>query len=183
MSPKLLETKVTSIQPTADELAVAKKHVASLNPQQLKSKRVSLLHFLKHQPDGGKDCYEDGKLKPDALDLFHVHVMRCTATQKTQVSSKEKIRKTSLKNKLDWFAWEQMDRELGAKKGVIWRKCGILPTRPCPVTKSRDEDVVQYGCPRDWEEYSDDMLKKLKQDVEMELQEDDDMDITRRDDP
>ena len=63
-----------------------------------------------------------------------------------------------------------MDAELGHHKAAHWRNSQLLPSRGDRVTGSKDRYHLEYGCPEDWEQYSEEELRELKTRVEAELE-------------
>ena len=53
-----------------------------------------------------------------------------------------------------WWAEEEMDKEIGAKKGKMWRESKKLNTRPDPVNKSTEDPYVEYCVPKSWTKYA-----------------------------
>ena len=66
-----------------------------------------------------------------------------------------------------------MDAELGHHKAAHWRNSALLPSRGDRVTGSKDRYHLEYGCPEDWESYSEEELRELKVTVEAELEQED----------
>ena len=172
MVPPLKPCKISEVLPTEDEEKVARQHLAGLSKAQLRSKKASLMHFLKTNPDvtaaGAK-----GMVGDIMLGKFHVHTLRCKDTTKNQESSREIGKKRKLMHTLNWMSIEAMRSKYGQDKANHWADSGLLPIRPDRVTKSMEWNHLEYGCAEDWEEYSESDLRKLKHTVEAELAEED----------
>ena len=53
-----------------------------------------------------------------------------------------------------------MDAQLGHHKAAHWRNSALLPSRGDRVTGSKDRYHLEYGCPEDWEQYSEEELRE-----------------------
>ena len=84
------------------------------------------------------------------LAAFVIHQLRCKKTEKKSVVSEGKSSTSEKFKELHWWAMEEMDKQMGEKKGLAWRQSGKLPKRPCPVTNSEEEHLVVYGIPKNW---------------------------------
>ena len=172
MPAALQAVKISKIQPTQEELAEARRNIAALPPNKILSQKMSMKQFLAKHPDMQAE-QATGIEKTRMLELFHIHVSRCKAGQK-RFSSEHSIKcQKKLHQTLHWWSEEQMDQKLGPKKALHWRESKVLPTRPDRVTKSSDRWLVEYGCPEDWEQYTEEQLRELKTKVESELEQED----------
>ena len=61
----------------------------------------------------------------------------------------------------------------GEHNALHWIASGALAVRPDRITGSMDRYQKEFGIPEDYEQYSEGDLKSLKQQVEMELQDED----------
>ena len=64
-----------------------------------------------------------------------------------------------------------MDKVIVPILGAAYRESDSLPTRANKVTKKKDRYHLQYGVPTDIEEYTEEDLKKMKAQAEIELAE------------
>ena len=172
MPPPIKAAKLSEIQPTPEELAEAKRALDNMRPNELQSKKVSMASFLKKNPDL-KALTASGDEKTKFLQAFYVHTVRCKLAQKKIVATKSITTKKSLHQDLRWWSEEKMDLELGPQKAAHWRQSDLLPTRADRITNSRDPKFLEYGCPEDWESYSEEELRQLKVRVEAELADED----------
>ena len=169
MPAALQAAKISKIQPTPEELAEARRNIAALPPNKLQSQKVSMRNFLAKNPDMAAE-QATGTEKTRMLELFHIHVCRCKADYKKFSSVHSITSQKKLHQQLHWWSEEKMDIELGSKKAAHWRESKLLPSRPDRVTKSMDRWMVEYGCPEDWEQYTEEELRELKTKVEAELE-------------
>ena len=136
------------------------------------SKTASMKQFLSKNPD--VQAMIDNKTERTRfLELFTVHVARCKEAEKKVVVNSSITTEKKLHQTLGWFAEEAMDLKLGPEKAKHWRESDLLPTRPDRITGSRERYHIEYGCPEDYESYTETDLRQLKVRVEAELHEED----------
>lgn len=172
MPTKFAAAKLSTIQPTAEELAKAKEELKRMDAKQIHSKKTSMAAFLKANPD--LDATSSTPRDSEALlQKWLVHAARQKTTKKTTAAEKTKTQTKGVSHTLNWWSREQMDLKLGPKKSLHWRDSEQLATRPDRLTKSTDPDFLEYGVPNDIETWSESSLRRLKLQVETELAEED----------
>ena len=74
MAPKMAKVKLSDLVPTDEELAAAKKTLEAADSKVIRSKKASMMHYLKTSPD---ETFSNSKgTKVDFLQKFMVHQMR-----------------------------------------------------------------------------------------------------------
>lgn len=154
MPPKQASARLAGVKPTAEEIAAAKKILTS-GPdakKTAKSKMASMAHWLKDNPDQDVASAR-GEARKEYLMAFLVHQMRDKSTAKTL--SNEHAFETDLQKRHNdkWMSQEQMDTTYGAMKAAGWRTCGLMKTRPDPITGSTEPHMLEYACPEDMESF------------------------------
>jgi hypothetical protein len=168
MPKRLPKVVLSSVQPTDEELTAARNTIANMSTKEQASKKASMMAFLKQHPDI-KAINAKGAAKDPFVEKFHVYTMRCKQSEKKWTSDRGMVLSRKMIEQLHWWSAEKMDKELGDQKAAHWRNSGLLPTRPDKVTQSMDPMFIEYGCPQDFESYTEEDLKALKQKVEAEM--------------
>ena len=62
---------------------------------------------------------------------------------------------------------------IGPLKTAHWIRSGLLPTRPDRITGSKDRYYIEFGIPEDWEKFVESDWRRLKEEAEWEIAEED----------
>ena len=84
------------------------------------------------------------------LERFMVHSARFKASAKDATVSKNHSSEQATFVEYHEWAAEEMDINMGPRKGKAWRDAGFLKTSACPVTGSNDEWLRIYHVPKNW---------------------------------
>ena len=83
---------------------------------------------------------------------FVIHQMRAAKSSKKSIMTEERNSKKRKHVDSFWWAREKMAKELGEKKAAAVISAKALKTRPCSITGSLDEDLIEHCMPIDWEQ-------------------------------
>ena len=152
MAPKAKDVKLASIIPTEEELSEVREKINCMSEKEKRSKVGSLTHFFKVTGDlEGQQTR--GLERKKMLETFMVWQCRQKNAQKTSVvQEKIKSANDTIKDFHMWSA-EQMDKELGAMRGQALRASGKLESRPCSITGSKEEHMLEFKVPIHWERF------------------------------
>ena len=87
--------------------------------------------------------------------------MRAKGVTRTIETCREVEHKDKKGTRWQWMSAETMDSKLGHVKAEHWRKSKVLQDRPDSLTGSNDELLKEYRVPKDWEELTDEDLKRI----------------------
>jgi len=149
--------------PTDDEVAEARKQIATWDEMKKASVKQGVKQFCKAHPEVDNSAYMKlrGDEKEPWLELFVIHQLRCKEVQKTSHTERQ-INKSKINFKdVHWMSKEVMDREVGTKKATLWRDCGVMKARPDQLTGSLDEDCIEWPVPKAWSRMSSEDLEKF----------------------
>lgn len=159
----------SGIKPTEAELAEAGLAIANLDAKGKRSKENSLGHFLKSNPDAV--CQLGMKQQKEKfLELYHVHQTRTRNADKENTTIHVEATKRELISTLNWAAEEELLSKRVRIVGKGWIDSGILPTRPCFVTKRTDRYYRQFGYPEGIEKFTESQLREWRQHLDKELE-------------
>ena len=111
MPKGLPKVKVSSIQPTPEELETARVQLAALTDNQIVSKKASLRQFLNKSPD---KAILDKSRSDEFMEKFHVHVMRSKTTEKKWMSERSVFVHRQQVKTLTWMSEEEMEHKYGS---------------------------------------------------------------------
>ncbi len=149
------------ILPNADEIAEAKRILAGISTKDKKAKMSAMVSWLKSHPDEVVKNSR-GAEREQYLAAFVAHQLRARTTVKKLITTETKdVVKGSHTDFYEWSS-EQMDQNLGEKKGLSWRESGLLHVSPCPLTGSNEDHLKVYRVPVNWQSCSESDLKRLR---------------------
>ena len=132
-----------------------------------------LKHFLAENPCEKAASAKGWAEKEEWHELLLVHQARWKNQKAQQATGKEFNHKYQKKRKLNWWSEEKMVIELGPHKTAHWIESLKLPDRGDRLTGCRDRYKIEFGCPEDIEEITDEELRTLKIETENEVDEED----------
>ena len=111
-------------------------------------------HWLKTNGFENADAVNNrGNERKEYLSKFLIHQLRLKNAEKKLDTKHEVTHSTTTGGQTRWLSREFMDKDIG-EKGARWRASGLLETRPDRVTGSKEDDMIEYGCPEDWEAWA-----------------------------
>ena len=163
MPPALPKCKLSDLQPTDEELRVARESVVKLKEKEALSKKASLRAYLKQNPDN----ISKGNMT-EMLEKFIIIQSRAKDQQKKGATTKSDESKKRKFRELHWWSQEQMEQNFGKMKAKSWMESNMLPSRPDRVTGKNEDPNKEYGVPVDCERLTESEIRALK--VEFEMQ-------------
>jgi hypothetical protein len=170
MPKGLPSAKLSQLVPSEHELQEARQHLKGLSRAQMNSKKTSMRMFLSKNDD--KDA-ASASSSSDIIERFHVHVMRTKLTEKKWCSDKTLIKERRLIKTLSWYGEEQLVSKFGKMLTAHWLESGLLPDRPNRITGSTLRFFIEFAVPDDYETLTEGEFQALRQQVKMELAEED----------
>ena len=160
MPAHITAADLKKLKANAEEMAAAKAALEKASGAEKRSKMASMVAWLKSHPH--PDISQSRGADREAwLAKFMVHHARCRQSKKEILTSRETGRSTQKFQDVHMWAWEEMDLNMGAAKGKAWRESGLLPSEPCPLTKSTSDDLKVYIVPVAWQRMTDTELKNF----------------------
>jgi hypothetical protein len=171
---KMPRCDLDAVVPTEEELKAARSNIGKLNAAQLQSKKASVRHFMKEcKLDGKPKRVLSGDERLSILEKFEVHLGRFKETRKEIRSEKSVGTKRRKITDLHWWSREQMVIVLGVNKTNHWIQSKLLPKRPERITRSTEDDYIEHGIPDDWEQLSEEDFRRIKGEIESQMQPED----------
>ena len=172
--PKALgKADLKNLEPTEEEVNAAKTILNNASEKQLKSRMGCFSAWCKQHCDDGEVSNSRGEQRKKWLEAFLIHQARAKHTTQ-KVTHDRVIREgQGIFEDLFWWAEEEMDTNMGARKAKSWRDSGKMIVRPCPLTGSMEEHLKVYGVPRHWERVSHEDFQAMKAAVEADASEQD----------
>ena len=150
------------VKPTAEEMAAARAILSSADPKQKRSIQNSMAAFLKSNiaVDGNQVALDSrGDVRCEYIEKYLVYQHRKKASVAKTTSESSNVRQTHS----DYVHWsfEQMEKEIGAKKAKHWVESNLLKWRPDRVTGNTEIEFREYMIPIDWTRNTDEDAEKL----------------------
>jgi hypothetical protein len=166
MPAALAATKLTQVQPTAEELEAARQLKADSSDKKKRSVDSGFREYLKRNPDPNASASDE--LKERALLNFMVLQLRSKGGKKT-IGATHSVAKTDCRiAEKHWWNEFQMDGKLGPTVGKHWRDSGLIQRKCCPVTQSDKPEHCIWGVPKLWESLTESDYKALRLETERE---------------
>ena len=143
MPPRTSRKKLKTVKPTDAEVAKARARLQ--DPSKRASDEATFRRWLRDNPDK-EVSVSRGDLRQEYLLLFVVHKMRehgTFATERTVLQSHQEI------DSIFWWTEETMKMKLGEMKTKAIIDSKKLTPRPCRVTGSTEQHMVEYPVPVD----------------------------------
>ena len=151
MPSKIPKFDLKGLVPTEEELKAARLLLHAAGEKEQKSRMQGFATWLKGQDSAESIQASRGDERKQWLEMYTVHVLKSKAGQKKVNVSKGHTEKKHKVKEIHSWAAEKMDLEMGPRKGESWRKSGLLKSAPCPLTGSKEEHLLVYRIPYEWE--------------------------------
>ena len=149
MPAKIPRVDLRLVAPSDEEVAAARAILAKSDDKTKRAMMSSFAHWMKanNEDDIAKTR---GAERQVWLERFMVHSARFKASAKAATVSKNHSSEQATFVEYHEWAAEEMDINMGPRKGKAWRDAGFLKTSACPVTGSDDEWLRIYHVPKNW---------------------------------
>ena len=146
MAPKLLNISLKDYEPSSEDVAEARKYLATLDSKAKKAKDASFAHFL--QKKGLGDLAESrGEARSEWLVRFQAATMSHDRAKKTVETTKSSQKSKERIHDIIEVGAEEMDKRFGEQRGQHLRASGMIKSIPCPLTGSTEDHAVIWMVP------------------------------------
>jgi hypothetical protein len=145
---------------TDDERKTIRELMGEPNSKDYKSKMACFAHYCKLYPD--KEVQDSrGQIRLNYCMIWMTHNMRRKNATKSLNTERAVEIKQKKGLKLNWMSEEVMNREIGTDKAIMWREKKLVPSRGDRFTGSMDKKYIEYGVPFEWQEMTEEDLKRI----------------------